>query len=82
MKTIAQNIVVKVQIPLAGHPQVLIYSEDKKFKAILSYTKQLKRELKPIMQGQPKAFAFADVAEEHNGRTTFQINGPAPRQDW
>lgn len=82
MKPIVENIIVKVQIPLVGYPQVLVYSEGKKFQGVFDYTKELKRELKPIMRGQPKAFAFADVVDDGNGRSTFELNGPAPRQDW
>lgn len=82
MKTIATNIIVKIQLPLAGEPQVYIYSEGKKYEAILPLTPDAEKPLRALLMGKPKGFAYADVVRDPNGELTFDIGGRAPWQQW
>jgi hypothetical protein len=78
---IAQNVIIKIQIPLAGEPVVMMNTEGRAFVGYFPYTKELRKQLKPYMQGEPKAYAYGNVIEER-GQELFELNEVAPWQDW
>jgi len=67
------QMIVKVQMPLAGEPQVLVYDETRTKQGMFDVTPDIKR----IMRGRAKAFFHATLA---NG--TFDIGDEAPWQAW
>lgn len=85
MKIIASRIIVKVQIPLAFSgpiPDALIYNQDRKYTGYIPYTGDAKHYLNTRMEGQPKAYFYADVVEEDNGEINIDLLDEAPWQDW
>lgn len=85
-RIIASRIIVKVQVPLAhagpGIPDALIYDETRKHTGHVPYTPEVRRYLHTRMEGQPKAFFYADVIEESNGEVNIDLLEEAPWQTW
>lgn len=81
VEVMASNVIVKIQTALTGPPSVLIYTMGRKHVGQFPYTESVRRTVDPILKGEAKAFAVADVVKV-NGEMMFEIHGEAPCQDW
>jgi len=71
---IKKNIIIKIQMPLAGDmTKLLIYDKTKKYIGHLPITE----DVLDLMNGRIKAFFYADYVDGE-----FVINRPAPIQYW
>lgn len=74
---IPQSMIVKVQIPLAGDPQVFVYNEDRSVEVLWPYTKELRRDLRRHMGDRPKAYFDAYIKNK-----TLYLDRVVADQPW
>lgn len=72
-KSAAKEFIVKVQMPLAGAPDVLVYNEDRS----VFYHGPFDDAVRSLLCGEVKVFLWAHMADG-----SIHLGRPAPWQDW
>ncbi len=72
------KFIVKIQMPIAGENDILVYNKTRSVLAILPVTK----EIKEFMGGDLKKYAWAKYADKHAKITLLEIIYEAPDQNW
>ena len=72
------KFLVKIQMPIAGENEVLIYNKNRTIMAQIPTTKEIKK----WMDGQLKKFAYVKYSDPEAEYTMLEIIKEAPYQSW